>query len=240
MSPHLFAFWPFANPLMLLWGLGAAAPILIHLWSKRRYQEMTWAAMEFLLAAVKKNARRIRLEQLILLLIRVAIMVMLALALADPVFSPLLNLGGGARSGQTHWVFVLDASYSMDQRREGESLFQRAQTLAARIVSESRQGDGFTLLLMGQPPTAVIAEPAFDAEDVANENRNPHAAARRRGPIRRVGRSRSDRSQGAGKTPEAFANPRLFFHRPWAQHLGRCFERRRATTSRRARRIGAT
>jgi hypothetical protein len=85
---------PFANSAsMLLWGLAASVPIIIHLWSKRRYHRFHWAAMEFLLAAVRKNARRIRLEHLILLLLRVAILVLLAVALADPVWSLLLRLG---------------------------------------------------------------------------------------------------------------------------------------------------
>ena len=78
---------------MLLWGLAASVPIIIHLWSKRRYNRVAWAAMEFLLAAVRKNSRRIRIEQLILLLLRVAILILLAVALADPVWSLFASLG---------------------------------------------------------------------------------------------------------------------------------------------------
>lgn len=168
-TPSLLAFWPFANPLMLLWGAAAAAPIIIHLLSKRRYQEVTWAAMEFLLAAVRKNARRIRLENLLLLLIRTAILVLLTLALADPYLSPLLKLGDGLRTGHTHWVFVVDGSFSMNHRRDDSTLFERAKNLAGRLVTESRQGDGFTLLVMAAPPTTVIAEPAFGRDDVVKE-----------------------------------------------------------------------
>ena len=90
---------PFANSAMLLWGLAAALPIIIHLLSKRKYREMTWAAMEFLLAALRKNARRIRIEQLLLLLIRVAILLLLALALADPLWSLFPSLGSVAGAG---------------------------------------------------------------------------------------------------------------------------------------------
>jgi len=41
----------------------AAAPILIHLLSRRRHRETDWAAMRFLGEALRKNARRMRLEQ---------------------------------------------------------------------------------------------------------------------------------------------------------------------------------
>ncbi len=86
----LFAFWPFASGWMLLWGFAALIPILIHFLSRRRYDEVPWAAMEFLLAAIRKHARRWRLEQLLLLVLRASILVLLAVALADPVWSLLV------------------------------------------------------------------------------------------------------------------------------------------------------
>ena len=42
---NLLAFG-FGNLLMLGWLAAAAAPILIHLWNKRRYREVSWAAVE--------------------------------------------------------------------------------------------------------------------------------------------------------------------------------------------------
>ena len=45
-------------------------PILIHLLNRRKFREMRWAAMRFLLAAIRKNQRRIRIEQWLLLAIR--------------------------------------------------------------------------------------------------------------------------------------------------------------------------
>ena len=161
---------PFANSAMLLWGLAAALPILIHLLSKRHYREMPWAAMHFLLEAVRKNARRIRIEQLLLLLIRVAILLLLALALADPIWSlfPALGSALGSRD-RTHFVLVIDGSYSMDCRTGEQSRFDVARQLAAQLLEDSRQGDGFTLVLMADPPQTVIAEPAFDPKDVLEE-----------------------------------------------------------------------
>jgi hypothetical protein len=119
MSPlePILAFWQFGSIWMLGWGLAAALPILIHLWSRRKFREESWAAMEFLLAAMRKNARRIQLEQWLLLAVRTAILVLLALALADPQLS-LLSGWTGSVGGQSHVVLVLDGSYSMDYRRD--------------------------------------------------------------------------------------------------------------------------
>ena len=83
MSPIL-SFWQFGSAGMLAWGAAAALPILIHLWSRRKFCQERWAAMAFLLAALRKNARRIQVEQWLLLALRSLILVLFAIALADP------------------------------------------------------------------------------------------------------------------------------------------------------------
>ena len=45
----------FGNLAMLGWLGAAAAPLLIHLWSRQQYREAPWAAMQFLLAAMRKK-----------------------------------------------------------------------------------------------------------------------------------------------------------------------------------------
>jgi hypothetical protein len=175
----LLAFWQLGSAGMLAWGLAAALPILIHLWSRRKYSEESWAAMTFLLAALRKNARRIQIEQIILLAVRTLLVALFALALADPQFSVLSAWVGGA-GGQSHVVLVVDGSFSMDYRREDKSHFEAARQLAKEIVQAGKQGDGYTLVLMSEPPRVVIAQPAFDPRDVQEELDNlelPHAGA---------------------------------------------------------------
>src|SRR5437763_2931702 len=108
MIPTL-AFWQFGSAGMLAWGAAAALPILIHLWSRRKYRQERWAAMAFLLAALRKNARRIQLEQWLLLAMRTSILLLLAVALADPQ-SSLLSSWAGQTGGQSHVILVLDGS----------------------------------------------------------------------------------------------------------------------------------
>ena len=93
LSPAPLAAGGFGSTAMLLWAAAALVPLLLHLWNRSRHLEAPWAAMEFLLAAVEQQARRMRLEQLLLLLLRMAIPVVLALALADPIWHWLPALG---------------------------------------------------------------------------------------------------------------------------------------------------
>src|SRR3954468_24712665 len=80
----------FGNLAMLGWLAAAAAPLLIHLWSRHRFREVPWAAMQFLLAAMQKNARRMQLQQWLLLVIRTLIIVLVVLAVAEPYGEQLL------------------------------------------------------------------------------------------------------------------------------------------------------
>lgn len=155
---------------MLFWALTAIVPVLIHLWSRKKYDEVPWAAMRFLLAAIRKNARRWRIEQLILLAARMLILILLAIALADPIttrFGGSLTSGGSG--GDTHNVLVLDASYSMNYRPEESTRFEQAQGIASELVRQSKQGDGFTLIQLANPPRVVVRDPVFDPESMEAE-----------------------------------------------------------------------
>src|SRR5579863_1831649 len=72
----------------ILWGtLGAAIPVAIHLFFRSRYRTVPWAAMKFLLSSVEQTSRRLRFQELLLLMLRILVLVVLAVALARPVLS---------------------------------------------------------------------------------------------------------------------------------------------------------
>lgn len=154
----LFAFG-FGNLAMLGWLAAAAAPLLIHLWSRHRFRESPWAAMQFLLAAMRKNARRLQLQQWLLLAVRTLIILLVVLAVAEPYGERLLASGS---AGPTHKVIVIDGSYSMAYRANGATNFTVAKQLAAEMVSASHPGDAFTVILMTSSPKFVISSEVFD------------------------------------------------------------------------------
>src|SRR4051812_19802266 len=82
MPMNLFAFlglWP-----TLGIGAGAVAiPVIIHLINRRRYKIVPWAAMRFLLAAQKQTRKRMRIEQLLLLVVRMVVLAALVFAMAS-------------------------------------------------------------------------------------------------------------------------------------------------------------
>src|SRR5262245_53065411 len=103
----------FLAPYMLLGGLAAAIPIALHFFYRSRYRNVPWAAMKFLLAAVEQTSRRLRFQELLLLLLRVALLILLALALARPIWR---GAGQSGRGDAVDAVFIIDRSMSMSAR----------------------------------------------------------------------------------------------------------------------------
>lgn len=158
----------FASPL-LLWGAAlGGVPILLHLLHRRRHRERPWAAMRFLIAAIQRNQRRIRLEQLLLLAVRVLLLVLLATALAQPFAE---SFGKYFQADvPTHRVIILDVSFSMGTLQGDVRRFDRAKELAGEIITRARQGDAFNLLRISQSePRTIVGEPAYQKQQVLSE-----------------------------------------------------------------------
>ncbi|MCU0727442.1 MAG: BatA domain-containing protein, partial [Planctomycetes bacterium] len=130
----------------LLWGLLlAAVPILIHLLARRRYRTIRWAAQEFLRAAFRKNQKRLRVENLLLLIIRTALVVLLVFALARPYVSG--AVAGAVGSRPVHYAVLLDNSYSMGFNDGLSTPFERALREARKVVDRLGREDSFSLYL---------------------------------------------------------------------------------------------
>jgi von Willebrand factor type A domain/Aerotolerance regulator N-terminal/Beta-galactosidase trimerisation domain len=163
--PFVWALGFYNAPL--LYGLAAAGvPVLIHLLNRRKYREVPWAAMRFLLAAIRKNRRRLRVEQWLLLLIRTLVILLVVTAMARPFLE---SFGAVLPGSRTHRVIVVDGSLSMGYKSGESSRFDQAKEVAGRLVKDSRRGDAISLILMGSPPRVVIGNASRDLGAVRKE-----------------------------------------------------------------------
>ncbi|HWG43502.1 MAG TPA: VWA domain-containing protein [Gemmataceae bacterium] len=178
-----FAFVEAPLAVAAVAGGAVSIPIIIHLLNRRRFKVVTWAAMRFLLAAQKKNSRRMRLEQLLLLAVRCLMVLLLVLAMASVTgwaetvwraFAPNGGLALASSGQRTHKILVIDSSFSMGLKNGDGNCFERARALAAQIVRESSGGDGFSVVLMAAPPRRIVPEPSEDARKVIAEIERLH------------------------------------------------------------------
>ena len=101
----------------MLWGVGAASiPVALHFFYRSRYRRLPWAAMKFLLTSIEQTSRRLRFQEILLLVVRTLLLALLGLALARP--STLSSAGAGGGDA-VDAIFVMDISASMSAR-EGE------------------------------------------------------------------------------------------------------------------------
>jgi len=145
----------------MLWGLLAGAiPVIIHLLNRRRYRPVPWAAMRFLRQAIKVNARRIRIEDLILMALRILVFLLVPLAFALPI----LRNKAFFLAGRSHVcaVLLLDDSYSMNYIEGGKSRFALARDVARDIVGRLQRGDSVSVITMSERPRRLFREPTFD------------------------------------------------------------------------------
>lgn len=131
--------------LVIAGGALTAVPIVIHLLNRRRVKRVEWAAMAWLLAALKRHQRRLRLENWLILALRVAAILLLGVALAHPVLtdSALAGLTGAKRSV----YLVLDTSASTGARREARSVSDAVKAEAGTVLEGLASEDTFAVLV---------------------------------------------------------------------------------------------
>src|SRR3954447_3281808 len=144
---------------LLIWGtLLGAIPIIIHLLNRRRFRQVEWAPMRYLKLTIRRNRRRIQIEQLLLLLLRIALPVLLFLLLARPVLNPTgleKWLVGGGRTSQ---IVLVDDSLSMGYAGGGAPAVHRAREVAGAVLGAVNPQDRCTLVAASAPRTPLFHE----------------------------------------------------------------------------------
>src|SRR5437879_1102475 len=128
----------FLNP-GFLWALPLAGfPILIHFLSKRRLPEIRFPTVMFLRALEPREIRRLRLREILLLILRTLAILLLVCAFARPSVQP---KDAAARAAAAVAV-VIDDSESMGAMDEqGRPRIEGARERGLAIVDAARGGD---------------------------------------------------------------------------------------------------
>jgi len=112
-----------------------ALPLVIHLINLRRHRRVEWAAMEFLLESQRRNKKWIILRQLLLLLLRTAAVALVVFMLAGPILRS--SWGKLLGQGTTHYLILLDDSYSMADRWGQTNALKEAKRVVTQLVDQA-------------------------------------------------------------------------------------------------------
>ncbi len=135
----------FLNVTLAIGAAASGIPVVIHLLNRRRFDVVRWGAMHLITPILRTNRRRIRLEQLILLLMRMAILALLALCMAGPVLTGWHALSGNAK---TSLALLFDNSYSMDAASGAATGVELAKRNAIQLIEHQPRGSDVAVSLM--------------------------------------------------------------------------------------------
>jgi hypothetical protein len=138
----------FLNPLLLVGLLGMAVPVLIHLLSRRTARQVEFSSLDFLRRLERRSLRRVRIRQILLLIVRMAIIAAVSMAMARPALLSAPSAGG---RGATSAVVILDGSHSMAAKTEDGTLLDAARGRAREVLDTFEHGDEVVLLVPGSP-----------------------------------------------------------------------------------------
>ena len=129
----------FLNPA-ILWGLTAVSiPILIHIFNLRRTKKIEFSTLMFLKEIQQTRYKKIKLKQLLILLCRIAFVISLVLAFSRPFTTG--YLGAAGEIPHSSILFLLDDSFSMQEREKQGSSFDNAKNKLIETVGITSDND---------------------------------------------------------------------------------------------------
>jgi hypothetical protein len=168
----------FLNPLFLFGLAAAAIPIVIHLLNLRKIRTIEFSTLTFLKELERTQIRKIKLRQLLLLILRTLLIVFIVLSFARPALRGTGGfIGGDAR---TSAAIIFDNSASMGTYDERGNMYRQAIDRAIDIVDVMRDGDEITVLRQSDLPDATTPMPVSDRTRAAQLIRETELSSRHR------------------------------------------------------------
>jgi len=147
----------FLNPLALLGLLAAAIPILLHLFNLRKLRTIEFSTLTFLKELEKTKIRRLKLRQILLMILRTLLVLLIVLAFARPTLKGSIAGSMGSHA-KTTAVILIDDSYSMATEDERGELLKQARQAAMDLTQVFTDGDDVFLLRLSTLSDAVSGE----------------------------------------------------------------------------------
>jgi hypothetical protein len=144
----------FLHPWVLAGLAAAGIPVLLHLLARREPPTVVFPAVRYLITTTREHQRRLKLQNLLLLLVRTLLMVALVLAAAGPT-APLRGVPGHAPSAL---VLIVDNSPSSGAVVGGSARLAQLRDAGRAVVARATPDDALWLLTADGVPQR--ADPA--------------------------------------------------------------------------------
>ena len=136
----------FLNPAILFGLFAASIPLILHLLNLRKQKKIEFSTLKFLKELQKSKIRKIKIKQIILLILRTLLVIFIVMAFARPVIES--SLPYFTSYSNTSAVIILDNSFSTDASDEYGNRFRQSKNIANSIVEQMKEGDEISLITL--------------------------------------------------------------------------------------------
>jgi Aerotolerance regulator N-terminal/von Willebrand factor type A domain len=154
----------FLNASVLLAAAAGLIPLIIHLFSRRRVTVIEFSSLKHLKSMQRRQVRRLKIRQLLLLALRMLIIFCAVLAFARPTTTG----GSFGTHANVSAVILFDNSASMSRYVADGILIDVARKRTTDILKSFGEGDGICILPLDNSAATEI-EPSFMSSAAAEE-----------------------------------------------------------------------
>ncbi|MCA8984351.1 MAG: BatA domain-containing protein [Planctomycetaceae bacterium] len=152
---------------MLAGLLGVTIPVLVHLLNRRRFDVVPWGAMQFLQLG-ERTRQRIKLSDLLLLLLRMSLVALLVFAFTRP-FVKGSTWIRSLHPEPVDLVLIIDGSYSMGWTGEPQTPHARAIQVCHEILDDLTSVDRVAIIDARSRPFLMTPAPLTDTANARLE-----------------------------------------------------------------------
>ncbi len=157
----------FKHPEFLFFLFAIAIPIIIHLFSFRKYKKVFFHNLQFIKAIqIEQNSTKSKLKEILILASRIGLITFLTLAFAQP-YIPLNNKT--QQKGKQAVAIYIDNSFSTQSETSNGTVLEVEKTKAQQIADAYSADTKFFLFTNNTSPTELFAKTRDEVKNAITE-----------------------------------------------------------------------
>lgn len=153
----------FINPFLLLFAAAAAIPLLLHLFNRQRVKVIEFSTVKYLLSLQKTRMRKVKIRQILLLILRTLALLAIAFAFARPTSEGGYLPALGGKTTTTAMMLIDISGSSMSETNSG-SFFEKGIEKASQILGNFTEKEKVEIIAFGSTILYDSGEPTSDFE----------------------------------------------------------------------------
>jgi len=147
---------------IILYGIALASiPILIHLLTRRKKEIINFSSLRFLKILESRRIKKLRIQQIILLILRTLIIILIIIAFSRPALKE-TSAGKIGDHIKTSAVIVLDNSLSSMTGYGNEQFYDNIKSCADEIIKSFQENDQIYITSVSESEKLRTMNPIFD------------------------------------------------------------------------------